>query len=828
MANWIIVDHVKDGASAIAKRRFLSALDKAGIAYEIKIMHTGAFDGRAVILAQNNDPMVYNLADKTAAAPESIQIFSAGKAVIISGSDERGLAYAVMEMTERVEAYGERALLELKPESNSPTAIVRGMDKLVCNTDDDAWWMSEDYWRYRLESMLAARYNRLVLLVGFDTSYLSPPYPYFVDVPEYPGVTVNDPDFDRSRHLAALRRLGSLVHEYGMEFVFATWQQSNWLVSQTSKVEGIEDLTAYCSAGIRELALQCPEMDMIQLRVNHEAGVGTQITAEEYWFKQLDGLAEAKKRGSRIKLDLRAKGLTDHMIRYAKELGLDLTVSTKYWCEQAGLPYHLTRMRTEELTRLDNFNHSRRYSYADMLKKPRLHKLVYRLWNDGSTDLFTWGDPDYVRRFVTSLELGKADGFEIMPMLSLKGGPEDGKVTGWSIFDDPAYRPEGYEDSRYWLCDRLFGRLGYDIDEADEAWMRPMRLRFGGAAEPIMAAIAAASRLIPFVVGYHMPVHPQLYYWAEFSTGGALFVENNHNPAIKKAGVTYQNAEPGDAGLFYPIDEFAKAALSSGEDGRYTPWQVAGTLRDIASNAQKFLADAEKAGMPDTSEARGAALDVRMLIELARYHRLKIAASVNLCLYGESKDKAYLACSLAAMRGARDHWAAFAELGQKYHSRLVFYVGDPSVCRDGNWKDFYPELDADIARLKKMLGGDAAENASLPEATIAAVDWRDNVPDCCPAGKPLSVTLRTNGRDAFRGAVNLRYRHTNQMEGSFISAPMMLRDGAWSAEIPAAYITPEWDLLLYFEAVGLNGDGLVYPGLWNSGSMLPYHIVEVE
>jgi len=519
------------------------------------------------------------------------------------------------------------------------------------------------------------------------------------------------------------------------------------------------------------------------------------------------------------------------MIKYAKDLGLDLMVSTKYWCEQAGLPHHLTRMRTEELIRLDNFNHSRRYSYSDMLKKPRLHKFLYRLWNDGSTDLFTWGDPDYVRRFVASLALGNADGFEMTPMLSLKGGPEDGKVTGWNIFDDPAYQPEGYEESRYWLCDRLFGRIGYDMDEVDEAWMRPMRLIYGKAAEPMLAAIAAASRLIPFVVGYHMPVHPQLCYWAEFSSGGSLFAEHNFNPAIKRSGVTYQSTEPGDAGLFYPIDEYAKDTLAGKEDGRYTPWQIAGALRDISANAFKYLAEAEKAGLPDSNEARGAALDVKMLGEFALYHRYKIAASTNLCLYEESKEKDYLALSLYYMKKAREKWVVFAELGQKYHERLVFYVGNYSVNRVGNWKDFYPEHEADVAKLEEMMGGEGCGDICcecFPEANMATPGWIDDTPYECAAGEPLGISLQVNGKDAFRGGVNLRYRHTNQMEGKFISLPMEYSEGAWRAEIPATYITPEWDLLVYFEAVGLDGGGIMHPGVWNSDVMLPYHIIEVR
>ena len=36
---------------------------------------------------------------------------------------------------------------------------------------------------------------------------------------------------------------------------------------------------------------------------------------------------------------------------------------------------------------LDNFNHARRYSYADMLKRPRPYDTLYRLWNNGTTSV---------------------------------------------------------------------------------------------------------------------------------------------------------------------------------------------------------------------------------------------------------------------------------------------------------------------------------------------------------------------------------------------------------------------------------------------------------
>ena len=831
MNKWILIDRTSPGqASAIAMKRFTKALEQADIAFEKRITWSGALPERIIIASKNTDALAGNLLNDKLTAPESIQLSSNGAARVISGSDERGLAYALTEMAERVESYGEQALIELGEYNQSPHTAVRGMDRLIANTGDCQWWMNEEYWRWYLEELLAARFNRLVLLVGFDTPYLSPPYPFFVDVPEYPDVKVITPELDRTEHLTALRRLGQLAHEYGMEFVFATWQQSLWTSDQTAMVGGIDDLAAYCAAGMRELVLQCPEIDMVQFRVNHEAGVGTQITAEDFWYGMIDGLASAKDKGRTVRLDLRAKGLTDNMIAYAKECGFELTVSTKYWCEQAGLPYHLTRMRTEELTRLDNLNHARRYSYADMHKKPRLHNFLYRLWNDGSTDLFTWGDPDYVRRFVASLELGDAAGFELMPPLSLKGGAQDMIYTGWHIFDDPKMRHGRYEDERYWLFWRLFGRIGYDLHEDNEAWLRPMKQKFGAAADYLIASLSVASRIVPFIVASHMPVHPQLHYWAELSTGAALFAEHNHNQAFKYAGVTYQSTEPSDAGVFYPIDVYVRDSAERQEDGRYTPYQRMAWLVNMSCNTHLYLEQARAAGLPDTPEGRGLELDLMMLCNLALYHCRKIAAAIEFSRYERTGNKQHISLSYGYMLEAREFWNTLATLGKAYHKNLVFMVGGGKY-RTGTWGDYLPEIDADIEKLKEIYGSEAIETSSVKLSGLGQISppaWKDNLPSSCAANKSLPVTLEVCAQDSFRGNVRIRYRHTNQLEGAFLSAELVYLNGAWHGEIPGEYITPEWDLLVYFEAVSHEGDGIIYPGLWHPNHALPYHIVRVQ
>jgi hypothetical protein len=41
----------------------------------------------------------------------------------------------------------------------------------------------------------------------------------------------DDVDISREEHRTTLRRIGELCHQYGLEFVFATWQQRPWSVN---------------------------------------------------------------------------------------------------------------------------------------------------------------------------------------------------------------------------------------------------------------------------------------------------------------------------------------------------------------------------------------------------------------------------------------------------------------------------------------------------------------------------------------------------------------------------------------------------------------------
>jgi hypothetical protein len=53
---------------------------------------------------------------------------------------------------------------------------------------DADWNESLDFWAWYFDLLTLHRFNHFSLTFGHQTPYLTPPYPFFVDVPEHPEV----------------------------------------------------------------------------------------------------------------------------------------------------------------------------------------------------------------------------------------------------------------------------------------------------------------------------------------------------------------------------------------------------------------------------------------------------------------------------------------------------------------------------------------------------------------------------------------------------------------------------------------------------------------
>ena len=246
---------------------------------------------------------------------------------------------------------------------------------------------------------------------------------------------------------------------------------------------------------------------------------------------------------------MRAKGLPDSVIQSALDAGVPFRITTKYWMEQMGLPFHPTHINKQN-------QFDRRHSYADMLRYPQRYKMHWRLWNGGTARVLLWGDPDYARRFAESTRLYDGDGFEVNEPLCTKmeAQPHDAKP-----FDllTPSHRYYDYEFERYWHFFQVFGRLGYNPNTPPEVWQREFERRFGKDAAPFVEkALHQASRVLPRIVAscYPYGAFPMTRGWAEKQRLGDL-------PA-------YAKAEGSDIQQFASFDEEAQMLIEGGETAK--------------------------------------------------------------------------------------------------------------------------------------------------------------------------------------------------------------------------------------------------------------------
>jgi len=93
------------------------------------------------------------------------------------------------------------------------------------------------------------------------------------------------------------------------------------------------------------------------------------------------------------------------------------------------------------------------------------------------------------------------------------------------------------------------------------------------------------------------------------------------------------------------------------------------------------------------------------------------------------------------------------------------------------------------------------------------------------AGQDFGVAARVTASNGVKW-IRLRYRHVNQHDD--FETIEMTRDpktGLYTARIPGAFITQQWDLMYYVEIVDTKGLGRIYPDL---DIETPYVVVSVK
>lgn len=625
----------------------------------------GLEEFRQAAAARKLNPKLYRIQTEITldGKPESYRILP-GR---VTGADLRGLMYGLLEAAEQIRETG-----RLKAAKGEPAVPMRGIRVFLHNEDlERDWYYSRDYWTAFLQMLARCRFNRFNLVFAHQTHYLAPPYPFWLHVPEFPEIRVPGlAAAGRDRNLEMLRFISQTAADHAVDFTLGVWQH-NVQANMKPTVEGItaENIGPYSRKALEAVLAACPAIRGVQVRTNIESGIPNDRQVGFYRDYVYPALASA---GRRVSLDLRGWLMSPGMMDAARNAGVPLRLSSKYWAEDMARPYQPA----------ETFPN---YSFLNFLEKPRDYDFYWEIWGLGSHRLLAWGDPDFVRRAAPTLTLSGTNGFEIDPPLAQKGfGNRPGK---WGVFTEAAKDRVfwNYEFERYWLFYLLWGRLTYDPKTPERVWLGELERRFGkAAARDVLDAYRHGSRVLGEIVAAHL-ADPNMYLWPEINPGGLLDA--------------YAQVRSSDWRFIAHPTEFVRARLAGEASARQTPADTAGLLHSLALGTERAAARARAKVDPRNKEWRSTETDLEVQALLARFHGRKQMAADHLAWFNETGDDTGLYAARREAIAMRAIWEKLVKLTDGvYPEEMAFGPADY-----GHWKHKLPYVVHDLERLNERV-----------------------------------------------------------------------------------------------------------------------------
>lgn len=838
-----IGDPVQHGLSSLT-----ASLEKQNISFEKVsnlekangkfILVCGLFEGKgtaATLVQESGQPLRKE--------PEALAIWkttSQGKPVwVVNGSDARGLMYGLLDVAERIPWSTDTndPFSEVVPLTESPDVITRAISLYTMNrTYWESRFYNEDYWAAYMDMLAKNRFNCLVVIFGYENGgFLAPAYPYFFNVSGFPEIKMgNITSTEQEKNLAALKRMIDMAHERGLDFKVGIWDhiyrggvqaggvsKEEWAsFDKGHLVQGVDSINipAYTKEALTKFMQLVPELDGIQFRMHNESGLKRGKEMELFWTEVFHMI---KASSPDFQIDLRAKELPESIIQVAIDLDLNFRITTKYWMEQMGLPFHPTHINREN-------QFDRRHGYADMLAYPERYKLHWRLWTGGTQRILLWGNPQYVQRFVASTHLYKGEGFEINEPLATKMEAQDHTAEPFNLLNAP-YVYYKYEFERYWHYYQLYGRLGYNPATSPEIWNREFDTRFGNeAGELVQEALHKASMVLPMIVAACSPAgkFPTTRGWPEKQRYGDL--------------PEYASAEGSDIQQFASFDTGARILIEGGETAKRLPSETSAWFARTSSELNQLIDRAGKLVNKENKEFFSSLTDLKIVSNLALYHSFRIPAAVSYRLYKRTGDPHALDDAIRYEEQAIAAWQNIVEAASDvYFSNLMFGVNASEYIGivhhlSGHWADELAYLEMGLEKLQSERNTYGEIDKPRTAPAFKAVE-NALYESCFQVQHQHLKSAPTNSDITIQASINapvdikwvrLRYRSVNQ-HLDYQSLAMQAEEGSsiYKVTVPAKQIDPKFDFMYFIEIMDVEGNACMYPDLEVE---TPYIVVELD
>lgn len=281
--------------------------------------------------------------------PESLEIRRTREGLEVTGGDDRGLMYALLDLADRVgwgkdasNPFSEVRGVREKPDAPDRAVSIYTMQRAYF----ESRFFDEKYWRRYFDMLARDRFNSFVLIFGYECDGLfAPAHPYFFDVEGFPDVrVVGLTKGQQKKNLRTLNRLIDMAHERGLRFTAGLWdhifrggvQGRNELANKPTPglVWGLnaDNLSAYHVAALKKFVRMAPRIDAIQFRMHGESGL-KKSEMRDFWTRMYQVM---KENAPQVQFVARVKDYPDELINIAVDMGLNYRLATKYWAEQMG------------------------------------------------------------------------------------------------------------------------------------------------------------------------------------------------------------------------------------------------------------------------------------------------------------------------------------------------------------------------------------------------------------------------------------------------------------------------------------------------------------
>ena len=505
-------------------------------------------------------------------APESFHVRCRDGRAEVTGADPAGAMYGALELCERG--------LDAAEVQAAPFLRDRGWNVFVtlpwdyarsCTDYDTAalvdparwWFQDESYWTTLFDLMAESRLNWLDLHGMWDVDVTDAPnlYAYFVASDRFPAV--GPPASVQQKCLERLNWIVARAHARGIRVSLMSYEAKfRTPHRKDSPYEATDqNLGLYTREVVAKLIRAVPGLDAIGFRIG-ESGRG-----EAFFQCYLDAVADS---GRDIPLYTRSWLARKQRIVPLARAASDFTVELKYNGEQWGPPYLVAGGR------MANWYS---YSFEDYLSDSgpgeakqlwpgnptpdgarwpdQPYKIVWQVRANGTHRVFSFYEPEWIRRSVQAMRIGTASGFSVEALNAFYPAETRYLVAR----DEDRGCRWIHERDRLFLL--LWGRLGYDPATPDPVFERQFTTRFGAAGSGIARVWQQASQVVPRA-------------FTAFSLGPD---HRNHAPELELGGdsAAFHAGEAFDSHVFASMKEAVAYRATGGKDGRRLPVEAFAT-----------------------------------------------------------------------------------------------------------------------------------------------------------------------------------------------------------------------------------------------------------